>query len=860
MIPVALSISGFLSYKTQVELDFTSFDLACISGANGAGKSSLLDAITWALFGQARRRDDAIINSHASAAEVRLDFLYEGLLYRIQRTKPRDKTTLLEFMVKEEGGVWRPLTEHSVRDTEMRIQSILRLDYETFTNASFFLQGKADQFAQQRPGDRKRILSSILGLDAWENYRQTAADRRRGVENETNIYTNQLNEIEEELKQEPDRRARLAQLQSGLEEATRQKKGQEKNLENARRISAALEEQRRLLELLQTSCTAAEQRAQATLARLNQRRAEQAESSQQIALAVQVENDYQAWQRARQNLQHWEEIAANFRQHESERAAPLMKIESERSRLDQEMTTLQSQAKTVADLETQLPLMQKRLAESEAEVTALTRQLAEREMLENQLSELQEQRAARSAENDRLRLEMNQVKERILRLAAAESREEEASAQVCPLCGQPLSAVERARLVTELETQGKEMGDRYRTNFTWLAQVDGQRTQIQKLLNDLKEAETSMRQHQRQADAMQDRLDQMHQALDEWQRSGALRLRELERMLNEGRYALKARAELAKVDAQLKNLGYDAAQHDAVRTAEQAGRSSEEALRRLEAARASLAPLQREIQELETHLAAEQEDLSRQQAASQQAAAQFAAASSGLPEIKQVENDLFLLQEQENRLRMQVGGALQAVEVYKTLRIRLASLQEERKILTLQIGRLKTLEQAFGKDGVPALLIEQALPEIEAQANEILDRLTSGNMSVRFATQKDYKDKNREDKKETLDILISDAAGTREYELFSGGEAFRVNFAIRLALSRVLAQRAGARLQTLVIDEGFGSQDNEGRQRLVEAINLVRADFAKVLVITHLEELKEAFPSRIEVEKWPEGSRVKVIQ
>ena len=77
-------------------------------------------------------------------------------------------------------------------------------------------------------------------------------------------------------------------------------------------------------------------------------------------------------------------------------------------------------------------------------------------------------------------------------------------------------------------------------------------------------------------------------------------------------------------------------------------------------------------------------------------------------------------------------------------------------------------------------------------------------MSVSFSTQKDYKDKNREDKKETLDILISDAAGKREYEMFSGGEAFRINFAIRMALSRVLAQRAGARLRMLVIDEGFG--------------------------------------------------------
>jgi exonuclease SbcC len=95
--------------------------------------------------------------------------------------------------------------------------------------------------------------------------------------------------------------------------------------------------------------------------------------------------------------------------------------------------------------------------------------------------------------------------------------------------------------------------------------------------------------------------------------------------------------------------------------------------------------------------------------------------------------------------------------------------------------------------------------------------------------------------------------------MYSGGEAFRVNFAIRLALSEILAQRKGARLQTLVIDEGFGSQDVQGRQRLIEAINLVKNDFAKILVITHLDELRDAFPNRIEVEKSERGSTLRVL-
>jgi exonuclease SbcC len=62
----------------------------------------------------------------------------------------------------------------------------------------------------------------------------------------------------------------------------------------------------------------------------------------------------------------------------------------------------------------------------------------------------------------------------------------------------------------------------------------------------------------------------------------------------------------------------------------------------------------------------------------------------------------------------------------------------------------------------------------------------------------------------------------------------------------------------LVIDEGFGTQDAEGRERLVEAINSIQEDFARILVITHIEELKDAFPVRIEVTKTAEGSQLRL--
>ena len=129
-------------------------------------------------------------------------------------------------------------------------------------------------------------------------------------------------------------------------------------------------------------------------------------------------------------------------------------------------------------------------------------------------------------------------------------------------------------------------------------------------------------------------------------------------------------------------------------------------------------------------------------------------------------------------------------------------------------------------------------------------------MNVRFETQRATQSGSVS---ETLELRINDEIGERAYEMFSGGEAFRINFAVRIALSKLLAHRAGARLQTIFIDEGFGTQDAQGREALVEAINTVNKDFERIIVITHIDELKDAFPARIEIEKTSTGSRARVM-
>ena len=851
MIPLKLHIAGFLSYRQPAELDLTGFDLACISGHNGAGKSSLLDAITWALFGEARKRDESVINLQSKAAEVWLTFAYEGSEFRVQRTLPKNKSAILEFQVREGDG-WRPLTERTTRETQKRIEQVLRLDYDTFINASFLLQGQADQFTQQNATRRKEVLGKILGLEVWDVYKERTAARRRELESQAAEVEGRLTEIESELAEEAPRKARLKELEESLKQLTAARSAQENTLESIRRLAATLQEQRKLAETIHANLQRSEAALDALEKRHTEKLEEQASFDELTGRAAQIKAAYQAWIAAREELGRMDQAAASFREHDEKRQPLLLEIEAERARLAQECDGLESQA---AEFHEQLSLKD----ELEKQIEAAKQQAAEAEArqkerleLEAEIQSAREKQVELKGENDRLKQEMNALKERMDRLKVAHGA-------VCPLCGQSLSEEHREATLADLESEGKVRGDAHRANRAAREELTERIDDLQEKARSLAPAEQERLAASGRVMQLNERLEGMQSRSREWEKGGAKRLKEISKVLETGKYALEARKSLARVDKELAGLGYDAAAHDRARLAENEARSAEEDFRKLETAREVSKQIAGELKGLQADIRQRKHETAEQQKQYDQVSTALAAAEKDAPDPLQAEDELLRLREQENQVRDEVGAARQKVDVLGTLRLRRSELAGQREEMSRLIARHKTLERAFGKDGVPALLIEQALPEIEARANDLLERLSDGQMSIRFETQKKYSDKKRVDMRETLDIQISDGAGIRDYEMYSGGEAFRVNFAIRLALSEVLAQRKGARLQTLVIDEGFGSQDVRGRQRLIEAINLVKSDFAKILVITHLEELKDAFPTRIEVEKTEDGSTIRVV-
>ncbi len=458
MIPLSLRISGFLSYRQAVELDFSTFDLACISGANGAGKSSLLDAITWSLFGEARGKSSEVLNLHpdVKAAEVVFIFQHEENTYRIQRTLPRGKSTVLEFQIQKSTG-WRPLTEKTTRETQARIEQTLHLDYDTFVNASFFLQGRADQFTQQNATRRKEVLSNILGLEIWEEYKNRTAEKRKAIEREINIIEVRLAEINAELAEENIRRARLAELESNLGQLTSARTGQESILENMKRNAALLEEQRKMTITLSTSL----ERARLALAGIEERLiakgAERVSYADLVNRAEEVEAAYQAWQKSRKELEEWERVAVRFREHEGERIPLLERIAVERAKLEHELESLQEQASHTSDQLSALGDLEAQITSAKDLLQQAETRLTERAGLEAERNTSRERQAELKAENDALKADINQLKERIEALQAAEGA-------TCPLCGQALSEDHRQTTLTQLEGEGKQKGDRFRAN------------------------------------------------------------------------------------------------------------------------------------------------------------------------------------------------------------------------------------------------------------------------------------------------------------------------------------------------------------------------------------------------------------
>jgi len=768
----------------ETEIDFGQ-GITGIIGPNGAGKTTLLEAIAWAIYGvPAVRGDKESIRRHGAPGRSRVAVSVE---FRLGAHEYGVDRTLYGAELRQDGQV----VANSLKAVSEKLERVLGMSHAEFFNTYFTGQKELAVMAALGKSERAAFLSRVLGYERLELAQQRVRERR-------NTIAAELKGLEAGLPDKGQLEAVRAQVQARLAQA---------------RTTAA-------------AARATQRSAEASLAKEHPRWKEWEERRDRIRS---MESDramaQHAVEGARQEFNRLDKELAEARlaRRELERLSgelrPLKTLKAELTRLEREQ---REDAARQADLAQQAELtrareaLDKRIGELETTTAAHERAdreardlgerlaLAEQE-LEQQRAEWVREREAAATRRSELLKQYEEVKlhrDDIERLGPEGK---------CPTCGRPLGA-EHAGVLQELEAQLIAIVD----DGKWLRQR----------VEQLAEPPEVVRAAERARDAVS---DQTRQASE---RAGALRaqVEERERVTAQRAAAVK-RAALLEAKIAARATGYDPARHDAVRAE----------LTRLE-------PVEREATLLEGRarlaetlvkeaVQAEQELSRREQRAKQLAEAIKA---DGFSEAKflaakgRFERATGVLREAE-LAAVEAGGALtRAEEVVAEAERRLAErATRERQIEELKARRRlhDELDRAFSE--LRAELNAAMRPEIAELASSFLADLTDGRYDTVDLTE-DY----------TMTIIDDGVPKP----VISGGEEDVANLVLRLAISQMIAERAGQPLSLLVLDEVFGSLDESRRQHVLTLLRRLGDRFPQVILITHIDQIREGLDRVLRVE------------
>ncbi len=901
MIPLKLQLKNFISYGSQVQtINFEPYHLICLSGKNGHGKSALLDAITWSVWGQARKSgtstkaDEGLLRLGQSNMMVSLDFISHNTTYRIRREYSvisSKAIAQLDFgIIDPKTGHMRSLTDKTIRTTQEKINQTIGLDYDSFINSAFIRQGHSNEFSKKSARERKEILANILGLDRYEEMRKRAAEKARNLMQEKEVLAKSLESTLKELEQKSIVLTQLSEIDSQLVLI-------KKNEESLEGIHKTLEMQKKQLEeyrqihtrdkLLSDQLTKSiYEQSQLFLSKTHEFRAVLRQSTTLQALSsIEEERELCAkWmQELHIKMSNYRALAHQFSLVKEQVQSLREKIIHEYNAAIQELTktishdevSLQHLSQTVLAHQKNKIQLDTDLKKIKNALGVLKAELDKNDKIEDEL--LIQEKSFDKRKNfyhkyvafgNSLKKEFDENKEKNELLAMADAQ--------CPLCEQEISQDACSTLKERLAQKNslyqhqllrvtrllKTMKEMLLQQHEMIAQLKQKQLEKQTHLAQHQELERRYHEYQQQCHLTQKALDEAELAMDKTKHSlsalqdQAKRYNSVDTAILERPDYQEKMAELKKIEVliheqgevekeyhratqRLSQLVQMSQQHQTLRTQLALQQTRKQEIHELNR---TIKKLKIELSEFKKSIAAV--DLNRQELSLQEGERNHAT------QLKE------LALEKENLLQ-QKGGLENHKRLLEGKENNTHADREKIKVLLDASFEYQAIAQALSKEGIQALLIEESIPEIEQQANHLLAKLTDNQAHLTIESLRDLKSGST---RETLDIKISDALGIRPYEMFSGGEAFRIDFALRIAISKLLARRAGASLQLLVIDEGFGSQDEEGLAHIMDALYKIQEDFSKIVIVSHLSSMKDQFPVHFMVQKTAQGSSIRVIE
>ena len=857
MIPLRLTLENFMCYRQGLPtLNLENVHVACLSGDNGNGKTALLDSITWVLWGKARARtQEELIHQGQTSMSVELDFLANDQEYRVTRVHSRSRgsgsgKTELNLAVLN-GKQPTSIMGNTIRDTEQQIINLLHMDYDTFVSTSYLRQGDADRFTKSNPADRKQILADVLSLDYYQELETAAKEKARKLQSQIDRNETALEIHSSELSDKASVTDVINKTNATIELITPQVNVLEKQLTKLSAIIENTSRDRNQSETFKSSLNLAVKEIKQAEEQETTLSLELLELENLISRSDEITEGKANLDQNSKELAKVEQNLRSVRDLEKKSAAISQAIAVEDERITVELGIL----KTRLDSEmlpavAEIPDIKQGIISLEHALKTLKNQETELRSIEAKISLLEKEKNQLDLENVSLMSQMTETRKRFDLL-----QESDAS---CPVCNQNLAEKGKDHLQNELKLVGEESKKSYEINSLKIFELQDVLTNQSEIVTGKRKLLQEEENHHN-AGIISSKTKLIH--LDKIEQEvvairNTIKSIESEKVTND--FSVENRKELNFVQSQIKKIGYDEQTHKSLIDNETNYQKYRQLCSQLENAenrrieinkfsdsnqiliqnrKEQVGIWNKELEQIDTRLQQSQESSQMSQEVSRDLKSKRSELQSSISQRDILKNRLLTIEQTES-------------EVEK-LRKSTNSYKQEK-------DSYDELTAAFGRNGIQAFMIERSVPQIQEISNELLSKLTDNRMAIKLELRDGRLDRLTGVPSEELDIRVSDEVGTRSYETFSGGESFRIDFALRIALSKLLASRSGAPLPILFIDEGFGSQDSKGQERLTEAIQSVQTEFEKIIVITHVEQMKESFEEQIEVIKTEDGATFRV--
>ena len=914
MRPLKLTIAGFGPYAGVQELDFEALGtsgLYLIAGDTGAGKTTIFDAITFALFGEASggsRKSDMLRSKYARAEDptyVELTFTYAGQTYTVrrnpayERAKARGVGTTSQLadaqLTLPDGSVVTKL-----KDVNRAVQEIIGLSREQFAQVCMISQGDFRRLLEADTETRKKIFKDIFGTGLYSDLQTRLKDEvsaldgqmteaRRSIRQYTEgmvcadnsdfnaqvqkaktdgLPTAELTELFEKLLDE-DRKLedRLGNQVSAAEDAIKALEKQKEAVEAYRQTKENLD---KLSKTEQTQTTAWETAKAALEAAKTEKDKTQPELTEHLGKLRNQLPSYDELDEKNKALQDKEKLLKIEQQKRDEAEKQKATLAEELSAFKDEQAKLKDSDKEKAELDAQLQQCTDRKDALETLLEDFTSLYAEQKTL----AVSQEKYSALAAEMDKQHQEFERMQRAFLDAQAGILAKDLQDGAPCPVCGSlehPHPAELPVHAPTEDEVkQAKETYEKAQAAAAEASKnAEGQKGKVEAkkgaLSKTVETLLTAAAEEQAETAAQEKLHDCETQIKDlnkqlEVLKKSILRKSELDEKIPKIEDARKT-AEDNWNDAD-KQLGVLQAEHKTL-TVRIAELKQSLALPDKTSAEQKISELQKQSDALEQALTAalEQEKaslnaLTATRAAIEQLQKQLETGADG--DLDKLSAQLDAQKKQKKELEEQRQSVHTRIEVNGRAHDGIDKKRDELEDLEQKYVWMNALAktaagnlQGKAKIDLETYVQTTYFDRILARANLRLQKMSGGQYDLkRRRNADDLKSKSGLE----LDIIDHINATERSVNTLSGGEAFLASLALALGLSDEVQMSTGIHLDTLFVDEGFGSLDSEALSKAYQTLAGLTEGNRLVGIISHVAELKERIDRQIVVTKGPDGS------